>query len=327
MTVARPLPLVLAAATGAAACATVQVAERKPDADLAWPLGQPRVRLERVLELERGPGGLGGLLGRGEEQQVFEGGPFGAAWDGPDLVVAEPAQGRLTRIDPRGRVSHSPAGRLGRPQALASCAVGLVVADTEGGRIGLLNRDLSLARWLATDLARPTGVACDGNRLYVVETGRHQVAVIDADGTRRELGGRGTAHGFFNYPTAIALAGDTLLVGDTLNFRIEEFDARTLEFRGSFGELGDAPGDMPRAKGLAIDSAGQVWVSDAYLDRVSLFSPEGHLLLVLGRPGSDPGEFAYPAGIAAAADGRVAVVESLNRRVQVFRLAPAAPIP
>jgi hypothetical protein len=45
----------------------------------------------------------------------------------------------------------------------------------------------------------------------------------------------------------------------------------------------------------------------------------------LGRTGTEPGEFSFPAGIAAHPDGRVAVVDSLNRRLQVFRvLAPGA---
>jgi hypothetical protein len=40
----------------------------------------------------------------------------------------------------------------------------------------------------------------------------------------------------------------------------------------------------------------------------------------LGGTGVEPGEFSFPSGIAAHPDGRVAVVDSLNRRVQVFRL-------
>ena len=65
-------------------------------------------------------------------------------------------------------------------------------------------------------------------------------------------------------------------------------------------------------------------MSDAHLDQVSIYTAEGQLLLSLGRSGSAPGEFAFPAGVAAHPDGRVAVADALNRRVQVFRLLPAA---
>ena len=41
--------------------------------------------------------------------------------------------------------------------------------------------------------------------------------------------------------------------------------------------------------------------------------------------GDEPGRFSFPAGIAAHPDGRIAVVDSLNRRVQVFRLVGAPP--
>ena len=50
------------------------------------------------------------------------------------------------------------------------------------------------------------------------------------------------------------------------------------------------------------------------------YQPDGTFLAALGGSGSGPGEFAFPAGIAIHADGRVAVIDSLNRRVQVFRL-------
>ncbi len=322
---ARSAGVLALAASALAGCGGVRVAEPRVDPGLAWPAGQPRVRLERVLALQRAPGTLGGLLGRREDEPAFDG-PFGVTWDGDAVVVSEPALGRVTRIDTHGNLTHSSGESLGHPQYLATCAAGITVSDSERGRIGLLGHDLALLRWLAQDLTRPTGLACDGDRVLVAETGRHRILVLEPDGTRREVGGRGTEHGRFNFPSALAVSGDSLFVGDTMNFRIEELDARTLEFRGSFGRLGDAPGDMPRVKGIAVDSAGQVWVSDAYLDRVSLFSATGELLLVLGRTGDGQGQFAFPAGIAATGDGRVAVVESLNRRVQVFRLvAPGTP--
>ena len=93
-----------------------------------------------------------------------------------------------------------------------------------------------------------------------------------------------------------------------------------LDVGDEFGQLGDVSGTMPRLKGLSIDAAGHLWVSDAWLDQVSLYTRDGDLLMSLGGAGAAPGRFNFPAGIAAHVDGRVAVVDAQNRRVQVFDL-------
>ena len=76
---------------------------------------------------------------------------------------------------------------------------------------------------------------------------------------------------------------------------------------------------MPRLKGLAVDAHGRIWITDAYLDQVALYDRQGRHLMSFGGAGTGPGEFAFPAGIAAHHDGRVAIVDSLNQRIQVFR--------
>lgn len=91
-----------------------------------------------------------------------------------------------------------------------------------------------------------------------------------------------------------------------------------------FGALGDREGDTPRVKGIAVDSNG-MWVSDAHLDQVALFDGAGRLLAAIGRRGQQPGEFSFPAGLATSGHGRLAVADSLNSRVQVFRIVQEAP--
>ena len=119
---------------------------------------------------------------------------------------------------------------------------------------------------------------------------------------------------------AIAIAGDTLWVGDTLNFRIQRISLSSGEALSAFGQLGDASGETPRIKGIAVDRDGNLWVADALLDEVSLYKQSGEYLMGLGESGAEPGQFSFPAGVSAHSDGRVAIVDSLNRRVQIFRL-------
>jgi sugar lactone lactonase YvrE len=282
------------------------------------------VRLERIIAAREGGGALRSLLGVPQGEPLFER-PYGVAWDGDDLLVADPGARRVLRIESDGHVAAPEAAAMGAPVGVAACAQGVLATDPEGGRIARLDADLRVAEWTAEGLSRPTGLACRDESLYVVETGAHRLLLFEAGGRRRAVGQRGADLGSFNFPTSVAVAGGSLLVGDTLNFRVQRIDVESGAVEGVFGRLGDAPGETPRIKGLAVDAAGQVWVSDAHTDRVSLYTGDGRLLLTLGGRGVDPGRFSFPAGIAAHPDGRVAVADSFNRRIQVFRLVGDEP--
>jgi DNA-binding beta-propeller fold protein YncE len=262
--------------------------------------------------------------------------PYGVAWHGDALVVTDPGSQRILRVDRRNRMARSPAGEFLSPIGVAVCGGRIVVADSEAGRVVALDDDLRTTDVIALDLERPTGIACTESRIFIVETGRHRVVALDlhskpgsgpqeTEGQLLAWGGRGNGPGEFNFPTAIGLGGQSIWVGDTLNFRIQRIDATTGAFRFAFGELGDAPGEMPRIKGLAHDRSGRLWIADAHLDSVSIHDSDGTFLMHIGGTGSMPGMFSFPTGIAAHADGRVAVVDSLNRRIQILRLVTSEP--
>lgn len=298
-----------------------------------WPADHPRVELEGIVELEQlKRGGAGRLLdllvGRRARAQRSRR-PFGAAWDGEALLITDPDGGRVVRITPGGRQTAFIETPFEAPIGVAACDAGIVVSDSERGSVGLLDRDLRFIRWLAEGLVRPTGAACLGETIVVAETGKHRLLMLGAgsdgkgpvhrESAVRALGRRGDGDGEFNFPTSVSFGGGFLWVGDTLNFRLQRFEPPGWSFSGTFGRLGDAAGELPRLKGVAVDAAGRIWVSDAHLDQVALYRPDGTFLLALGGRGDLAGEFSFPAGIAAHPDGRVAVVDSLNLRVQIFR--------
>ncbi len=64
----------------------------------------------------------------------------------------------------------------------------------------------------------------------------------------------------FNFPTNIARGADgRLYVTDTMNFRVQIFDAKG-RFLRNFGQLGDGSGDFDKPKGIAVDSDGHIYV-------------------------------------------------------------------
>ena len=61
-----------------------------------------------------------------------------------------------------------------------------------------------------------------------------------------------------------------------------------------------------------------MFVSDEYLNRVTIYSEEGSYRYHWGRSGSGDGQLNGPSGIAFDSQGTVWVVDSLNHRVQSF---------
>ena len=307
----------------ATGCSTHRAVTSKGPGNLAWPAGNPRIRLESLIDLGRTKSGgssrLLGWLGGEQSSPIFQR-PYAVAWDDEHLLVADPDAGRVARIAPGGRITLSPEGLFVHPIGIAACPAGVVVTDSGAGRVALLDRELESVRWLAENLSRPTGVGCDGDRIFFAETGAHRISVIEPGGAIRHLGRRGEKPGEFNFPAPIAIDDGALLVGDTLNFRIQRLDPSTGQSIELLGHLGDSPGETPRIKGVAVDATGRIWVTDGLLDRLSLYDRDGAFLMSLGGTGMEPGRFSFPAGIAAHPDGRVVVADSLNRRLQVFNL-------
>ncbi|MDQ3809195.1 MAG: 6-bladed beta-propeller [Chloroflexota bacterium] len=92
--------------------------------------------------------------------------------------------------------------------------------------------------------------------------------------------------------------------------------AAALLVGSSAGPTESAPAS-PAPTGVAVDTEGNVYVSDYALDRVVKFAPDGALLGQWGASGSTPGQFSAPFGIAV--DERVVyVVDQLNNRIQKF---------
>jgi sugar lactone lactonase YvrE len=162
--------------------------------------------------------------------------------------------------------------------------------------------------------------------LYVSDIELDQVLVYDSDSFKllRKIGTTGHNHelttpGDFAKPTGLAVDQDgNLYVADTLNNRIEVFDADG-KFINTFGKAGDGPGYFARPKGVAVDSDDHIWVADGMQDRVQVFNKEAQLLIAFGGHGLLPGQFQGLVGITTDKNNRVFTSEIYPGRVQQFR--------
>jgi DNA-binding beta-propeller fold protein YncE len=261
--------------------------------------------------------------------------PYGLAVDSKGLVyVADTKVGAVFIFDPEnkdtGFIKHGVDAKFGRIFGLAiDDADRLFVSDGQYNHVLVFNKEHKLEGSFGEGILNdPAGMAIDEeNRfLYVANTGSDQILVFDADTFKllRKIGTAGKNHtltdpGDFSKPTNVAVDKDgNLYVSDTLNDRVEEFDADG-QFIRTFGKNGDGPGDFTRPKGIAIDCDGHVWVADAGLNRLQIFTPEGNVRLVLGGFGWLPGQFEALADITIDNKNRVFTSEQYLGRVQMFR--------
>ncbi len=77
-----------------------------------------------------------------------------------------------------------------------------------------------------------------------------------------------------------------------------------------------------RLTSIAVDDSRRVYVLDDQAQHVRVYDSEGVYLETLGRQGEGPGEFTRAESIAMLPDGRLAVRDPGNLRVQVFGPGP-----
>lgn len=213
-------------------------------------------------------------------------------------------------VDPAGHVVlFRRAGRQWISDTLDKTPIArptVLVLDPDSGTV--------VRAWGGGLFAMPHGLTVDprGN-VWLTDVALHQVYKFSASGSplltlgERGVPGRDARH--FDGPSGVAVAADgSFYVSDGYgNTRVMHFapDGRLLR---QWGEAGTRPGQFQLVHGVALDTAGRVYVADRENERVQLFDSTGRYLSewrsdTLGKP------FALlrgPAGTRWVADWLVA---------------------
>jgi DNA-binding beta-propeller fold protein YncE len=99
---------------------------------------------------------------------------------------------------------------------------------------------------------------------------------------------------------------------------ILDSDAYAQVFSFKWGSQGNGDGQFDRPVGIAIDSSGNVYVTDQNNNRVQKFDRDGNFLTKWGSFGNLDGQFSAPRGIAIDFDDFVSVADWGNNRIQKF---------
>jgi DNA-binding beta-propeller fold protein YncE len=223
------------------------------------------------------------------------------------------------------RIDGAKGDRMYLPYAIAVDANdNIYVTDPARGRIAVYYADGKFKRYIGkfgneSVFESPQSIAIDrGNgRIYLADTGRNFVLILDLEGKiLAQVGkrGGGTGPAEFRLPAEVALYENEVFVLDKRNDRVQVLDLAG-HFRRQFRLGGSGASE---ANGMAFDTQGRLFVPA--LNWVEVFNREGERLFRFGQSGDQPGEFQMANGICTDFQDRLYVMDSGNRRIQVFQV-------
>jgi DNA-binding beta-propeller fold protein YncE len=142
--------------------------------------------------------------------------------------------------------------------------------------------------------------------------------VFDANGTFvRTFGGSGSELGLLNEPVGLAMDGDTLLVADAWNGRIQRLD-RDGSPVGSIPIQGWEGRGVANKPYIAVGPGSTIYITLPERGEVQQVSPDGRVT-PLPRPADRANRLGFPTGITVGPDGVVYTAEAQGGTIVLTR--------
>ncbi len=213
---------------------------------------------------------------------------------------------------------------LPAPRGLYSDADDNVFVLDDAGRVLVYNSQGKITQqWEMPEFAagKPEGIweLLDG-KVGVADTHYHRVVIFNSDGTVSHMfGTQGTGPGQFVFPVSIAQdPAGFLYVGEYGDKqRIQKFTADG-QYVTEFGEHGTGEGQFQRPSGMSWQN-GEVYVVDAFNNRIQVFSDDGKFLRIVALP-EKSAPLEYPYDMRVTKDNLIYVIENKSARLTVMRM-------
>ncbi len=266
-----------------------------------------------------GTSGFGGDGGAAAAAQLRE--PGGAAVDSAgNLYIADAGNHRIRKVDSGGAIT-TVAGS------------GTSGFGGDGGAAA------------AAQLREPGGAAVDSaGNLYIADAGNHRIRKVDSGGAITTVAGSGTS-GFggdggaataagLDNPIGVAVdSAGNLYIADAGNHRIRKVDTlgaiTTVAGSGTAGYSGDGgaatAAQLSSPYGVAVDSAGNLYIADESNHRIRKVDSGGAITTVAGSGtagyGGDGGaataaQLREPIGVAVDSAGNLYIADTGNHRIR-----------
>ncbi len=215
-------------------------------------------------------------------------------------------------------------GQFSFPYGIAGDASGLIyVADLYNSNVSIFNAEGKFVKYLGEegDFGKPSGLAIDGDKIYVADALKNQVMVYSTSGEKLlTFGATGDQAGLLQSPNALTHANGKIYVTDTGNDRVQVFDEQgkfLLQFNAS-----NSPNTslLANPRGIAVNSQGVIYVVSNLTGKVFAFNQKGEVLYTFGSLGLEDNQFQLPNGLTIDDQGRLYVTDTLASRISVYQI-------
>ena len=217
--------------------------------------------------------------------------------------------------------------QLTRPFGIAHDKGHIYVADKTANKIIILDLVKKIFSNIidvrAGALKDPMSIAItDDGYKYIADAGREQIVVFDDN--NEFIRAYGNEKQF--RPTSVAVYGNKIFVCDIRENEIEVLDKESGDVLAKIGKTGNGKEDLHSPTHLAVDSEGNIFITDALNFRVQMFDKNGKFVRSIGELGTYPGTFGRPKGIDVDRDGHIYTVDASFELIQIFDIETGEPL-